>query len=109
MTRLGRQDGEPLVVDLRGRLIESPGQLWDALAGPCGLPAWFGRNLDAWRDTLYGGISAALDDHRLLVIKLSPQGLFAAGNEQGRAFIEETEATGYAQVQLTRDPADPVS
>ncbi|MEU6285701.1 barstar family protein, partial [Streptomyces sp. NPDC047028] len=21
---------------------------WDAVSEPCGLPGWFGRNLDAW-------------------------------------------------------------
>ncbi|MGO8960506.1 MAG: barstar family protein [Streptosporangiaceae bacterium] len=85
------------------------GQLWDELAGPCSLPAWFSRNLDAWSDTLYGGISATLDDHPLLIIKLSPQRMFAADNEQGQAFIDVSQATRFARVHLTGDPADPAS
>ena len=109
MTRLGRQDGEPLIVDLRGRLIETPSQLWDALAQPCGLPDWFGRNLDAWNDTLYGEISATLDEHPLLIIQVSPHGLFAPGNGQGQAFIEVTDATGCARVDIAGKPAEPAS
>ncbi|PWE10936.1 hypothetical protein DD630_33160 [Streptomyces sp. BSE7F] len=41
-----------LVVDLRGRLIETLDDIWDAVSEPCGLPEWFGRNLDAWSDTI---------------------------------------------------------
>ncbi|WP_405427042.1 hypothetical protein [Streptomyces erythrochromogenes] len=37
-------DGK-LVVDLRGRLIETLSDFWDAVSEPCGLPEWFGRNL----------------------------------------------------------------
>lgn len=109
MTRTGRQDGEPLVVDLRGHVIQTSSQLWHALAGPCGLPDWFGRNLDAWNDTLYGGISATLDEHPMLIIKLNPRGLFAPGDEEGQAFIDVTHASGCAQVNLTGNPAGPAS
>ncbi|MFI1599084.1 barstar family protein [Streptomyces venezuelae] len=41
-----------LIVDLRGRLIETLNDFWDAVSEPCGLPEWFGRNLDAWSDTI---------------------------------------------------------
>jgi len=109
MTSLGRHDGEPLVVDLHDQLIKTPGQLWDALAQPCGLPDWFGRNLDAWNDTLGGGISATLDEHPLLIIEISPRGLFAPGNREGQAFIEVSDATGYARIDIADNPTEPVS
>ena len=54
MSRYGRQDGEPLVVDLTRSTIYSWDQLWDALTEPCGLPSWFGRNLNAWIDKRTG-------------------------------------------------------
>ena len=57
MTDLGKQDGDPLAVGLTDQPIQTLCALWDALIKPCGLPARFGRNLDAWNDTLYGGIS----------------------------------------------------
>jgi hypothetical protein len=64
VTKLGVHDGDPLVVDLRSRPITSLDGPWDALAGPCGLPDWFGRTLDAWNDTVgTGAISAVLDAH----------------------------------------------
>ncbi|MFE5847640.1 barstar family protein, partial [Streptomyces niveus] len=37
-----------LIVDLRGQLIETLNDFWGAVSEPCGLPEWFGRNLDAW-------------------------------------------------------------
>jgi hypothetical protein len=92
MTRLGRQDGDRLIVDLRDELIQTFSQLWDALASPCGLPAWFGRNLDAWNDTLNGGNSAVLDEHSVLIIKVSDRGMFSPGNKEGQAFIDVTNA-----------------
>jgi uncharacterized protein YndB with AHSA1/START domain len=32
-----------LIVDLRGRLIESLNDVWDTVSEPCGLAEWFGR------------------------------------------------------------------
>jgi hypothetical protein len=59
------------VVDLSGRVIDSWNELWDALQKPCGLPTRFGRNLDAWNDTLgEGGISEVLDAHPALLIRV---------------------------------------
>lgn len=43
-------DGE-LIIDLPSRLIETLNDFWDAVFEPCGLPEWFGRNLDAWSGT----------------------------------------------------------
>jgi hypothetical protein len=98
VTRLGRSDGDPLTVDLSDRVLESPEQLWEALAEPCGLPSWFGRNLAAWNDTLYGGISETLDDHPLLVIRVRGSGIFAPGEAAGQGFINASEGSGCAHV-----------
>ncbi|MEU5689928.1 hypothetical protein DEJ48_39045 [Streptomyces venezuelae] len=75
-----------LVVDLRGRPIETLNDFWDAVAGPCGLPEWFGRNLDAWSDTIHArGISNVIDSHDLLVVHVDQQGLFSEGRQAGHA------------------------
>jgi RNAse (barnase) inhibitor barstar len=91
---------QPLVVDLRDEVIESTDQLWDLLGSPCGLPAWFGRNLDAWVDTLHGGISDAIDQRPLMIIRVRPRGLFSPGNERGSAVIEITNESGRARVEV---------
>ncbi|MEU4623871.1 barstar family protein [Actinoplanes sp. NPDC023801] len=58
-----------LVVDLRGTRIETIDDFWDAVSGPCELPSWFGRNVDAWRDTIQArGISNLIDRHDTLVV-----------------------------------------
>jgi hypothetical protein len=101
MTALGRQDGDTLVVDLRGSSIDSWPELWDALAGPCGLPAWFGRNLDAWWDTIQtGDISTVLDQHAFLTVLLSDRGLFAPGGD-GERFVQTTNDCDYAAAEVT--------
>lgn len=101
MIRLGRQEGEPLVVDLRERTIESWSALWDALAEPCGLPDWFGRNLDAWWDTIdTGAISSVIDEHPTLVVHVVARGLFAPGNPDGAAFADVTNESGYAVLEV---------
>ncbi|MGW4694178.1 barstar family protein [Kitasatospora cineracea] len=75
-----------LVVDLRGRTIETLDDFWDAVAGPCGLPDWFGRNLDAWADTIHTrGISEAIDRHALLSVYVDRQGLFGEDRQDGQA------------------------
>ena len=100
VTALGRQEGEPLVVDLRSVLIEDRAQLWDVLAAPCGLPRWFGRNLDAWWDTIQtGAISDVLDDHPVLIIRVRSQGLFALGAD-GERFIRTTNECDYATAEV---------
>ena len=100
MTRLGQQDGAPLVVDLTGQQIDSWSDLWDALARPCGLPQWFGRNLDAWWDTIQtGAISETIDSHSRLVVRLVRQGFFRPGGD-GEPFIEVTNECEYVEVDL---------
>lgn len=75
--------GGDLVVDLRGVRIETMDDFWDAVAGPCGLPRWFGRNLDAWSDTIHaGGISEVIDSHERLIIHVDRLGLFAEDSAQ---------------------------
>jgi len=64
--------------------IESWSQLWDALSGPCALPSWFGRNLDA----------------SFLVVRLTARGLFARGNEDGERFLDTTNESDYARADL---------
>lgn len=72
-----------LVVDLRGRSIETLADFWDAVAEPCGLPEWFGRNTEAWRDTIRTrGISDVIDNYEVLVLHVDKQGIFAARNRE---------------------------
>ena len=101
MTELGRQDGEVLTVDLRGKQIDSSDDLWDALREPCGLPDWFGRNLNAWWDTIEAGaISAVLDNHCELVVLVDQAGIFLPGDERGEGFLEVTNRSHYARAEL---------
>jgi hypothetical protein len=94
-----------LVVDLSGRVIDSWNELWDALQKPCGLPTRFGRNLDAWNDTLgEGGISEVLDAHPALLIRVAPEGLFAPDRPEGTRFVETTQTTGQGRVQVRARP-----
>lgn len=73
MSQLGRQDGDPLLVDLSDRTIESWSAMWDSLITSCGLPEWFGRNLNAWWDTIdTGAISSVIDEHPSLVVRVAP-------------------------------------
>ena len=58
-----------LVVDSRGTKIETLDDFWDAVAEPCGLPAWLDRNVEAWRDTIpVRGISDLIDRHDAVVV-----------------------------------------
>lgn len=101
MSRLGRQDGESLVADLSDRTIKSWPELWDALMAPCGLPDWFGRNLNAWRDTIdTGGISSEIDRHSKLIVRVAATGMFAPSDPAGAAFAEVTNASDYAAVEV---------
>lgn len=75
-----------LEVDLRGRPIETLDDFWDAVAEPCGLPEWFGRNTEAWRDTIQTrGISDVIDSYDVLVVHVDKRGVFAARNREARA------------------------
>jgi hypothetical protein len=105
MSHLGRQEGDPLVVDLSDQTIESWAALWDALAKPCGLPEWFGRNLDAWWDTVdTGAISDVIDEHPKVLVLVAPRGMFAPGNREGAAFAEVTNESAYAALEVRPVP-----
>ncbi|MGV9885050.1 barstar family protein [Streptomyces sp. NPDC003006] len=83
-----------VVVNLRGRLIDTCSDFWDVVAEPCGLPEWFAHNLDAWSDTIHGrGISDVVDSHDVLVVHVDQRGLFSEGKRAGqdltRIFDEE--------------------
>ncbi|MEU6103316.1 barstar family protein [Streptomyces flaveolus] len=83
---MARKIVSELVVDLRGRPIETLDDFWDAVSEPCGLPGWFGRNTEAWRDTIQTrGISEVIDSHDVLVVHVDKQGVFAARNREARA------------------------
>ena len=74
-----------LVVDLRGREIATLDDFWDAVAEPCGLPPWFGRNIDAWRDTIQvRGISDLIDRHDAVVVHVDRAGLFLSEGPRGQ-------------------------
>ena len=67
----------PLILDLTAVVIRSEDEFWDALADPLQLPPWFGRrDLNAWDDTVWGGISEVIDGTTELVIRVRPAGLF---------------------------------
>ena len=92
------------MVDLRNQAIFSWDELWDALVEPCGLPEWFGRDLNAWNDTLgTGAISSILDAHPFLVIHVLGRGFFAPG-AQGGAIVEVTARTGEGRVEVEDCP-----
>lgn len=63
-------------LDLTAVVIHSEDEFWDAVADPLQLPSWFGRNLNAWDDTVWGGISEVIDSTEELVIRVKPAGLF---------------------------------
>ncbi|MGW3142809.1 barstar family protein [Streptomyces sp. NPDC001139] len=74
-----------LVVDLRGRLIETLDDFWDAVSEPCGLPEWLGRNLDAWSDTIETrGISEVIDSHDTLIVHVDQRGLFSGHRQEAK-------------------------
>jgi hypothetical protein len=75
-----------LIVDLRNRPIETLDDFWDAIAEPCGLPEWYGRNLDAWSDAINArGISEVIDSYDNLVVHVDEQGLFDGSRREGNA------------------------
>lgn len=91
--------GGQLVVDLRGRAL-SADDFWAAMVAACALPAWFGCNLDAWRDTLVrGGISRVLDAQPL-VVRVDAAGIFAPGDRYGRVIAEIFEEAAESGARL---------
>ncbi|MFD7263254.1 barstar family protein [Streptomyces sp. NPDC059874] len=83
---MAKKTESELVIDLRGRSIETLDAFWDAVTGPCGLPEWFGRNTEAWRDTIQTrGVSEVIDSYDVLVVHVDKHGIFAARNRESRA------------------------
>ncbi|MEV4702238.1 barstar family protein [Actinoplanes sp. NPDC049316] len=103
---------DDLVVDLRGRRMETLDDFWDAVSVPCGLPAWFGRNIEAWRDTIQvRGISDLIDRHDAVVVHVDRVGLFSRRNREARALRETFAGRGSRLVvhqpapEAGRDPS----
>ncbi|MGW0692552.1 barstar family protein [Streptomyces sp. NPDC002738] len=78
-----------LIVDLRGRLIETLNDFWDAVTEPCGLPEWFVRNLNAWSDTIETrGISEVIDSHDVLIVHADQRGLFEGNRHEAQVLAD---------------------
>jgi hypothetical protein len=92
------EDLPELAVDLTEVAIQDWTQLWDALSEPCGLPSWFGRNLDAWWDTIQGGEISSVVDRHFLVIQLGANAFFRSGD--GARFVEITNQSDCARVTV---------
>ncbi|MFE2379706.1 barstar family protein [Streptomyces sp. NPDC059398] len=98
--------GSELVVDLRTLPLVSLDDFWDAVAGPCGLPGWFGRNLDAWWDVVETrGVSETVDAYALLVVRADAAGLFAPGQPDGARLAALFADTTRARLDLDPGPA----
>ncbi|MFD4741983.1 hypothetical protein ACFWNQ_32140 [Streptomyces virginiae] len=70
-----------VIVDLRGRRIETLDDFWDAVSGPCG------------PDTINTrGISDVIDSHDFLVVHVDGRGLFDGSRREGRALSEVFDA-----------------
>src|SRR5204863_89398 len=95
-----------LVVDLTAPVIKTADEFWDALVRPLGLPTWFGRNLNAWDDTLWGGISDVVDQAEEIVIRVRAEGLFAPDDEGGRPFGEVTNWPRTAHIEVIQSADD---
>ncbi|CCK24724.1 hypothetical protein BN159_0345 [Streptomyces davaonensis JCM 4913] len=53
------------------------------------MPKWFGRNLDAWSDTIHArGISEVIDSHDVLVVHVDRRGLFDGGRREALALAD---------------------
>ncbi|MBT2394795.1 barstar family protein [Streptomyces sp. ISL-100] len=92
-----------LTVDLRGIPLGSLDDFWDAVAGPCGLPEWFGRNLDAWWDAIESrGISEVIDAHGTLVVRADAAGLFAPGRPEGARLASVFADASRARLEVER-------
>ena len=100
MTGFGTHNGETLTVDLSDVRITSREDLWDAIAERCATPSWFGRNLDAWWDTIEaGGISEFLDSREYLHVVL-PADLLALEEDYGHRFLRITNESTYASAEV---------
>ncbi|WP_407840644.1 hypothetical protein ACE1OC_36800 [Streptomyces sp. DSM 116496] len=72
-----------LIVDLRAWLLETLNDSWDAVSEPGGPPVWFGRNLDAWSDTIeIRGVSEVIDGRDILIVYGGQRGLFGGHRQE---------------------------
>lgn len=92
------EDLPELVIDLTEITVRDWTQLWDALSEPCGLPSWFGRNLDAWWDTIQTRQISPVVDRHVLVILLPATDFFRSGD--GERFIETTNESDFARATV---------
>ncbi|MGR8009373.1 barstar family protein [Streptomyces hypolithicus] len=100
--RTGDSTGD-LTVDIRGVPLDSLDDFWDAVAAPCGLPGWFGRNLDAWWDAIEArGISEVIDAHGMLVVRADAAGIFAPGRPEGARVASVFADASRARLELGR-------
>src|SRR5690606_26183567 len=110
----------PLVVDLRSITIATWRDLWEALTGPCGLPAGLAAihpsaAMDAWIAHLdpngYGladrpaGLAPPPPAHPprqpRLALLVTATGFFAPGHPDGSFFTAVTRQTGHAEIRST--------
>lgn len=101
--------GPELVVDLRGRDMATLGAFWDAVMEPCGLPTWFGRNADAWADTIQvRGISEVIDGYDFLVVHVDRQGIFASRSREAGG-LRRAFAGRHARLVVQGRDGDPAT
>lgn len=108
MSRFGVHDGETRTLGLSDVAIATQDDLWDALSSRCQMPDWFGRDLDAWWDTIEaGGISEFIDEHEHLRLVL-PSAVLSLADDYGLRFMSVTNECTYASAEVrpsaTRDP-----
>jgi RNAse (barnase) inhibitor barstar len=84
-----------LVVNMTHIAIHDWADLWEALSELCGLPSWFGRNLDTWWDTIEGRQISPTVDRHFLVIQLRATEFFRTGD--GVRFVETTNESDFAR------------
>ncbi|MFH9818554.1 barstar family protein [Streptomyces sp. NPDC017230] len=52
------------------------------------MPEWFGRNLDAWSDTIETrGISEVIDSHDILIVHVDRRSLFGGDRQEGHVLV----------------------
>ncbi|MBG0569198.1 barstar family protein [Actinoplanes sp. NEAU-A11] len=93
---------------MRGKPIETIDDFWEAVSDPCGLPPRFGRNVEAWLDTIQRrAISGVIDHHDALIVHVDRAGFFSRSDRKVR---DPKWAFAGRQSQLViHQPAQPVS
>ncbi|MES5821251.1 hypothetical protein [Streptomyces sp. RG80] len=100
-----KREPRELVVDLRGRLIETVDDFVEAITGPCGLPDFVGRSGHALGDVFHnGGLSEVVDSYDRLVFHVDKRGLFARRDIDAREF--RTAFAGSRTKLVTHPPVD---